>query len=213
MNHFNPDQKDASGRPQIASHYTPLTGPYDSSDPDLLEYQALLMKIAGIDGVIVDWYSMVDFRDYGLLNASTARLFEVMKKARLHFAICYEDQAVKHMVEDKKLAEEDIFTHAQDVMRYLQSTWFSDPTYIKFSGRPVLLIFGPQYFTDPANWQVIFSALYPQPLFITLDHPVGSVSVGSYPWPPMGLSKDGVLSQAALESYLKAFYSKSQGWE
>ena len=29
MNHFNPAQTDENGRPQIASHTMPLTGPYD----------------------------------------------------------------------------------------------------------------------------------------------------------------------------------------
>ena len=55
MNHFNPDTLNASGEQQIASWYYPLIGPYDSSDPAVLEYHVLLMKLAGIDGVIVDW--------------------------------------------------------------------------------------------------------------------------------------------------------------
>jgi hypothetical protein len=56
MNHFNPDMVNASGRRQIASWYYPMIGPYDSADPTVLEYHVLLMKLAGIDGVIVDWY-------------------------------------------------------------------------------------------------------------------------------------------------------------
>jgi hypothetical protein len=39
----------------IASHFHPLTGPYDSSNDALLEYQVMLMKLSRIDGVIVDW--------------------------------------------------------------------------------------------------------------------------------------------------------------
>jgi hypothetical protein len=31
-------------------------GPYDSTDPNVLEYHMLLMKLSGIDGIIVDWY-------------------------------------------------------------------------------------------------------------------------------------------------------------
>ena len=54
MNHFNPDSLDDNGHREIASHFYPLTGPYDSRDDDILEYQALLMKLSGIDGVIVD---------------------------------------------------------------------------------------------------------------------------------------------------------------
>jgi hypothetical protein len=71
MDHFNPNQKDADGQPSIASHHPPLTGPYDSSDDALLEYQVLLMKLSGIDGVIVDWYGFEDFQDYGLIKPAT----------------------------------------------------------------------------------------------------------------------------------------------
>jgi hypothetical protein len=38
MNHFDPNQKDANGRQEIASHFYPLTGPYDSQYDALLEY-------------------------------------------------------------------------------------------------------------------------------------------------------------------------------
>ena len=44
--------------------------PYDSADPVALEYHVALMKLAGIDGVIVDWYGMDNFNDYAL-NQST----------------------------------------------------------------------------------------------------------------------------------------------
>ena len=43
MDHFKPRQVDENGRSSIASHYYPLTGPYDSGDKDLLEYQVMLM--------------------------------------------------------------------------------------------------------------------------------------------------------------------------
>jgi hypothetical protein len=50
MNHFSPGKKGENGQREIASHFYPLTGPYDSRDPDILEYQVLLMKLSGIDG-------------------------------------------------------------------------------------------------------------------------------------------------------------------
>src|SRR5579863_7252057 len=56
MNHFNPDViNPTNGQAEIASWYYPLIGPYDSADPAVLEYHVLLMKLGGIDGVIVDW--------------------------------------------------------------------------------------------------------------------------------------------------------------
>src|SRR5262245_642410 len=43
MANKNPDIVDANGKRQIASHYYPLIGPYDSKDPDVIEYHLLLM--------------------------------------------------------------------------------------------------------------------------------------------------------------------------
>ena len=43
MNHFDP-QKIIDGRREVASHYRPLIGPYDSGDPNVIEYHLLLMK-------------------------------------------------------------------------------------------------------------------------------------------------------------------------
>ena len=68
MDHFDPEQVDNNKR-QIASHYYPAVNPYDSGDPDVLEYHLLMMKLSGIDGVIVDWYGLENFRDYPILQA------------------------------------------------------------------------------------------------------------------------------------------------
>jgi len=54
MNHFDPDRREPNGRQPLASQFRPLIGAYDSSDPDVLEYQTLEMKLAGIDGVFID---------------------------------------------------------------------------------------------------------------------------------------------------------------
>ncbi len=63
---FDPEQVDPDGRRQIASRYYPAIGPYDSADPVVLEYHCLLMKLAGIDGVIVDWYGQDEYLDLPL---------------------------------------------------------------------------------------------------------------------------------------------------
>jgi hypothetical protein len=52
MNHFDPNQVDDDGRRQIASQFMPLTGAYDSQDNAIIEYQVLLMKLSGMDGVM-----------------------------------------------------------------------------------------------------------------------------------------------------------------
>jgi hypothetical protein len=217
MDRFNPDLTNAVGQRQIASWYYPLIGPYDSSDPAVLEYHVLLMKLAGIDGVIVDWYGSANCLDYGVNNQATLKMSEYTRKAGLKFAICYEDQTVKHLIDGGDLAASNAILHAQNEMLYLQTNWFSDPNYLRLAGQPVLLNFGPQYFLLNTNWEDIFSVLAAtnQPAFFNEDNrlPLGS---GAFSWPPMWMSQapgtGGVLSDAALKSYLAGFDQKAAAW-
>src|SRR6266446_6784860 len=127
MNHFDPDKINASGEREIASWYYPLIGPYDSGDPAVLEYHVLLMQLAGIDGVIADWYGSADYYDYATVDRHTARLFEYTRKAGLKFAICYEDQTIQHLMDGQKLTATNAIRHAQEEMLYLHSNSFCDP--------------------------------------------------------------------------------------
>jgi hypothetical protein len=217
MNHFNPDTLNASGEREIASWYYPLIGPYDSSDPAVIEYHVLLMKLAGIDGVIVDWYGSTSYLDYGVINNATARLFDFTRKAGLKFSVCYEDQTIRHIINNPSQAETNATILAQQDMLFLQTNYFSDPSYFRLGGKPVLLNFGPQFFMMSSNWERIFSVLTPEnhPAFFTEDNRLAA-GVGAFNWPPMWLSQapgtGGVLSGAALESYLARFEEEARTW-
>jgi hypothetical protein len=183
MNHYDPDIQDDDGRRQVASHQYPLVGAYDSSDPDLLECQVLLMKFAGIDGVIIDWYGIKDFRDYDLLHQNTLRLIPWLKRAGLTYSICYEDQTLKHMVNSDVFTPEEAPQHAAEVMTWMQSNWFNDPAYQRVNDKPLLLVFGPQYLDEP-GWEQAFAGLNPKPFFSTLNtRKVGAES--TFGWPPV----------------------------
>jgi hypothetical protein len=211
MNHFDPSQVNENGRPEIASQFMPLTGPYDSSDDVLLDYQIQLMKLSGIDGVIVDWYGNEDYNDYGLLNESTQRLFEHVSAAGLLFAICYEDQTIRIMVDQGHLSSEEDVAYGQGVMRYMEENWFNDPAYLRINGQPALFTFGPQYFIGPYDWEEMFSVLETTPLLITLDEHMEGAAFASFPWPPMQLSiSESGIAPAALESYLDQFYRQAR---
>ncbi len=217
MGHFNPDKVNASGEREIASWYYPLIGPYDSADSAVLEYHVLLMKLAGIDGVIVDWYGSADYFDYATVNRNVARLFQYTRKAGLKFAICYEDQTIQRFIDGKRLTAADAIHHAQQEMLYLQTNYFCDPSYFRLNGRPLLENFGPQYFLSSTNWEEILSVLSPsnRPNFFTEDNPL-SPGHGAFDWPPMWLSRQpgtgGVLSEASLRNYLGDFEKKSISW-
>lgn len=217
MDHFKPDVIQASGEREIASWYYPLIGPYDSADPAVLEYHVLLMKLAGIDGVVVDWYGMDDYLDYGSNNQNAELLLKCVRRAGLKFSLCYEDQTLQREVSGGFISAGEAVGHAQQTMLYVQTNYFKDPSFLRLNNRPVLLNFGPQFFKTNAQWQTIFSILDPanQPAFFTEDNrlPVG---VGAFDWPPMWLSQapgtGGVLSVGALENYLARFRDSGSLW-
>lgn len=212
MNRFDPEKTDEIGKREIASHYYPLIGPYDSSDPVVLEYHILLMKLAGIHGIIIDWYGIEDFYDYATLNRNTSHIIDFARKAGLEFAICYEDQTVKHMVNRNHIGEDDSIKHARKDMKYLQGEWFHDRLYLKLGDRPVLLVFGPQYFMKSSQWDSLFSVLDIRPQFFTQDHRLSPSGTGAFSWPPMWKSQDGVLSWESCNDYLDQFYEKAASW-
>ena len=204
MNHFDPDTIADDGRREIASHYYPLIGPYDSNDPHALECHVLLMKFAGINGAIIDWYGIKDHYDYAAIHRNTNHLITYIKKAGLSFAICYEDQSVKHLVNDGVLGESQALSHGKEVLRWMENHWFVADEYAKIAGRPLLLVFGPQYFKG-ASWKELFSGLSQPPYFYTLNS-LQEGADGVFGWPPV---RDGrVVPPAAWRTYLSQLYEQ-----
>lgn len=211
LNRFNPDTIQTNGQREIGAHYYPLIGPYDSLDPVVLEYHVLLMKLAGIDGLIPDWYGSSSFNDYPDINANTAALFNWTRRAGLKFAVCYEDQTILHEIESAYIPASGAIAQAQKDMRYLQTDFFSDPSYFKLTNNPVLLDFGLAYFKTNADWQTVFSVLSPSPAFFPEDNRL-PVAAGAFAWPPMWKSVNGTLSLTDLRAYLTDFETKSKTW-
>lgn len=116
---FDPFETDADGKARIASHYYPLTGPYDTEDTNVLEYQVALMKMSGIDGVIFDWYGIEDALDYKNIHESTLAMIEVLKKAGLKYAICYEDQSIGKMIESASITKDEALDAGKRVFAWM----------------------------------------------------------------------------------------------
>ena len=215
MDHFNPGVTNSNGSQQIASWYYPLIGPYDSADPAVLEYHVLLMKLAGIDGVIVDWYGPDDFNDYAINNQRTLALFNYARKAGLKFSICYEDRTIQEEVNHNYIPPSAALARAQQAMLYAQTNFFNDPSFLRLGNAPVLLNFGPQYFKNNSDWVTIFSVLDAtnKPSFFTEDNRL-AVGAGAFNWPPMWLSGGGTneLTQAQLQNYLAGFEQTARDW-
>jgi hypothetical protein len=214
MNHYNPDVV-TGGKRQIASWYYPLIGPYDSLDPAVLEYHVLLMKLAGVDGVVVNWYGADNFNDYAINNQRTLALLNYTRKAGLKFCLCYEDQTIKHEIDGAYITVAAAISHAQQTMLYAQSNYFSDPNYLRLSNAPVFLNFGPQYFKNSSDWVTILSVLTApnRPAFFTEDNRLAA-GLGAFNWPPMWMSGGGTntLTSSQLQTYLDSFDQKAASW-
>jgi hypothetical protein len=222
MNRFNPDVVNpTNGKPQIASWYDPLIGPYDSSDPAVLEYHVLLMKLAGIDGAIVDWYGMDDFNDYAVNNTRTLDFFNYTRKAGLKFSLCYEDATIRQEINGGFITAADAVAHAQQTMLYAETNFFTDPGFLRWKASPVLLNFGPQYFSNSAAWVSNFSVLNAtnQPAFFTENYRLSPAATGAFDWPPMTIGQTNAqspdepeLSESGLAKYLAGFDKTAEGW-
>ncbi|MHB8209549.1 glycoside hydrolase family 71/99-like protein [Mucilaginibacter sp.] len=171
-----------NGKRQIASYFYPMTGPYASSDRDILDYQLLLMKYSGIDGVIVDWNGTHNVYDYPLIKRNTDSLFSRVPNTGLQFSICYEDAQLANV---KAVANIDTVTAAQQDFAYLQLAYFGSKSYVKINNQPLLLNFGPQGMKTPNDWQQAFSGLSVKPRLLPLAYEgniTGSAASGEFVW-------------------------------
>ncbi|MDC0201040.1 glycoside hydrolase family 71/99-like protein [Verrucomicrobia bacterium] len=208
MDYFKPDNLGSTGKRELASHYRPLIGAYDSNDRDLLECQVLLMKFAGINGVIIDWYGTENFRDYATIHRNSLSLIKYIKKAGLNFAICYEDQSVKHMINGGKIKKSQELAYAKKEFQWMEQNFFSDPAYTKIKENPILLIFGPQHFKKD-QWPDIISSLSNKPQLFTLPHLKDQINgAGAFGWPPVHGGKN--INPKVWQQYLQSLYSKSE---
>ena len=207
MNAFDPEKKIPSGKREIASHDYPLIGPYDSNDPAVLECHVLLMKIAGIDGVVLDWYGREAFRDYAEIHRNCVHLIKILKKAKMQFCICYEDQTIGHRLSAKHIEETQTLVQGKKILRWLDQNWFSDPAYVRWGDRPILLIFGPQFFKKQ-DWKAMVDGLPSRPMLFGLPHLVAGTGMdGSFGWPPVSGGKE--ITVKVWQDYLKRLETKS----
>lgn len=183
MHNKNPDKMDSNGKREIASHYYPLIGPYHSGDKDVIENHLLLMKYAGIDGVLIDWYGIYDLNDYRILRENSEQLIAMLDGVGLEYAIVYEDRFLTNIV-NAQLAP-TVISAAKNDLEYMQRNYFKDANYIKIDNRPLLLNFGPITLSTPDEWTEVFNAIDPKPTFLTLwneSSEAGSNAQGEYSW-------------------------------
>lgn len=174
-----------NGKRQIASNYYPLIGPYASGDTNVIDYQLLLMKLSGIDGIFIDWPGTLNYSDFRKNLANTNVIVSRLANVGLKYAIVYEDQNLQYASPSTPSGE---IAAAQADMSYVQANYFKDAgaTYETFNGKPLLLDFGPfSALNSASQWNTIFSAISTQPSFVTYEYQSakgGTNAVGEFAW-------------------------------
>jgi hypothetical protein len=176
MNNKNPNIVDGTGKRQIASHSYPLIGPYASNDPHLVEYHLLLMKLSGIDGVLIDWYGSEGSNSDvgGLLNNSNA-LINRTGAVGINFGLVMEDRFWGSI------------QNGRNSMTYAKNNYFNKSNFIRVGAGndPLVGIFGPITYQTPANWTDILSYAGEDIEFLPLWYESGdggSNADGEYAW-------------------------------
>lgn len=146
----DPNRFQWDGRRDIAAVDYPLIDLYDSTDPAAIEYQLLLMRLAGIDGVIVDW-------DGTRLNAyrheALMELVPHLQTYGLKLMICYEEACGYLPIGVFASRQEEREAALHDA-RWLVRHLLDQPFYGKLDGRKPVLVFRkcPEKWFSPAEW-------------------------------------------------------------
>ena len=183
MSNKNPDIIDANGKREIASHYYPVVGPYSSNDPDLVTYHLLLMKLCGIDGVLIDWYGTYDVNDYAQNLINSEALIDQTSDIGIDFGIVYEDRTTENVVNAGR-ASTAVEAATKDFI-YIKNQYYSSDNYIKVNGENLLLTFTPVHIETPSQWDQILAASGTDPLFLPLygqSQDLGHNADGEYSW-------------------------------
>ena len=185
------------GKRQIASHYYPRIGPYASSDPVVIEWQMNLMRTAGFDGILIDWYGVAGNNgDLPQLIVSTNAIVSSISASGLKFAVVIEDRFWTA-------------AHARTNLLYLNNTFFPHPAYARdaVSGKPWVLVFGPTTFQNSSEWDSLLNGVETMS-FLTLWYQSGEAgthAAGEYAWPYDSGSGDHLFR-------LQSFYSASSSF-
>jgi hypothetical protein len=185
----------STGKRQIASHYYPEIGPYDSSDPDVIDYQLLLMKLSGVDGVLIDWYGTSgNVGDIAINLKNSDSIVSRSVPSGLKFGLVIEDRFTGGDVNIQ-----------HNSMIYVRDNYFSKPNYIRYGAAsdPLVGIFGPDQITGTASWNTVLSGIEDIE-FLPLEYKggdVGTNSDGEYAWPYQSPSSSDHATQ--LENFYK----------
>ena len=110
------------------------------------------MKLAGIDGVVIDWYGTVDYPGLSVQppEHSIVRGASGQVGAPVRRLLRRSDHSPPRL--GRSARRRQALEHARREIEWLREHWFVRPTYLKLGGRPILLSFGQHGLSD-AEWE------------------------------------------------------------
>lgn len=211
---------------RVASHFVPKIGPYNSVDRSVIRYHLDLMKEAGVEGIIVDWYGIRNHYDFKSNRLAADAIIEEASAKKMFFTICYEDWSLinharwGHQPTGKKLAAAK--KQLRRDLAYIKRKYASKRGFLKEagggkSGRPVMLAFGPRIIRTKSIWDNAFKDVFKtkasRPKLVSQFWGGPQVGDGIFSWFPSmkGPHHDPKLNSKAsvlkgLNKYLDTFY-------
>jgi hypothetical protein len=199
-----------------------MIGPYDSSDPNVIEYHMLLMKYSGVDGLLVDWYGQKGINGdiNSLLSASNA-IVNQTNNYGLGVGVVLEDNFAGSLTKCPTAclpdgSNSEAVSNVTQNMQYLAANYFNKANYLKAgpSNSPLMPIFGPSkiqpdsshpQINSAALWSQIFSQSATDPTFMPLEYQSGDAGTnadGEFPWPYQDAGTSNHIT-----SHLRPFYA------
>lgn len=198
-------------RGRVAAHYTPLIGPYDSADVATIRLQLQLMRLAGVDGIILNWYGV---RRPALLAASDAIVNETAA-AGMRWTLCYEDRTVDDTASAHVQAQQ-----LRDDWQYIRERYMGSAAGTTLlrdgpngtTGRPLFLVFGPTILLTASNWSTMIDELFPtavgRPVLLGVDtaSPEPPLPDGAFLWPGWRLFDNPGATEQRVVEWATRFY-------
>lgn len=182
--------KTAGGQGENAGYQYPMINFYDSRDGDVQKWQAATMKIAGIDAVIFDFYGAVDIADYRnpRIN-SDSFIRNVLDPAGMNYMIFYEEFSAKRRdyTQYEEVSDIEAKERIKKSFSWLKDNWFNRKGYIKYNGRPVVMVFvTKQVFSTRKEWEDIAkeAGVNPPPFFVNHYNSLSDYEA-SFNWMPV----------------------------
>lgn len=138
---YNADLIDSNGRNQLASVNYPIIGMQSQNDPDYIEYQILLAKLAYIDGFMTDFRHIDDREGVNQLEL----LRKIAKRYDFEIGVDWCDAQIFYSL--KKIRPEldsrdKQIKYCRNIFQYLLEKIYADETGANINGHPVILLFG-----------------------------------------------------------------------